>query len=121
MFLNKSLRWFYNKGHHDKVPMNDVGRTIKNVIFQKVKLGEIIVHTPKEFSDAAMKFVLSVITVYLPKSDVIEFFKTVVDQEALYTQCYKKASDTVCGHENSNKSNGKCSTYGESYTEDVSE
>ena len=28
-------------------------------------------HTPKEFSDAAMKFVSSVITVYLPKSDEI--------------------------------------------------
>ena len=30
-----------------------------------------MVHTPKEFSDAAMKFVLSIITVYLPKSDEI--------------------------------------------------
>ena len=28
-----------------------------------------MVHTPKEFSDAAIKFVLSTITVYLPKSD----------------------------------------------------
>ena len=30
-----------------------------------------MVHTPKEFSDAAMKFVSSIITVYLPKSDEI--------------------------------------------------
>ena len=71
MFLNKSLRWFYNEGHHGKVPMDDVGRTIKNIIFRKVNSGQIVVHTPKEFSDAAMKFVSSIVTVYLPKSDEI--------------------------------------------------
>ena len=71
MFLNKSLCWFYNEGHHGKVPMDDVGGTIKNVIFRKVKSGQIVVHTPKEFSDAAMKFVSSIITVSLPKSDEI--------------------------------------------------
>ena len=51
--------------------MDDVGETIKNVIFQKVKSGQVAVHTPKEFSDAAMKFVSSIITVYLPKSGKI--------------------------------------------------
>ena len=71
VFLNKSLCWFYNEGHHGKVPMDDVGGTIKIVIFRKVKSGQIVVHTPKEFSDAAMKFVSSIITVYLPKSDEI--------------------------------------------------
>ena len=50
--------------------MDDVGGTIKNVIFWKVKSGQIVVHTPKEFSDAAMRFLLSIITVYVPKSDV---------------------------------------------------
>ena len=70
MFLNKSLCWFYNEGHHGKVPMDDVGRTLKNAIFRKVNF-EIVLHTPKEFSDAAMKFVSSIITVYLPKLDEI--------------------------------------------------
>ena len=51
MFLNKSLCWFY-KGHHGKVPMDDIGGTIRNVIFRKVKLGQIVVHTHKEFSDS---------------------------------------------------------------------
>ena len=32
MFLNKSLYWFYNKGHHGKLPMDDVDGTIRNVI-----------------------------------------------------------------------------------------
>ena len=71
MFLNESLCWFYSEGHHGKVPMDDVGGTIKNVIFWKVKPGQVVIHTPKEFSDAAMKFVPSIITVYLPKSDEI--------------------------------------------------
>ena len=47
MFLNKSLYWFYNEGQHCKVPMDDVGETVKNVIFRKVKSDQIVVHTPK--------------------------------------------------------------------------
>ena len=54
-----------------KGPMDGVGGTIKNVIFRKVKLGQVVVHTPKEFFDAAMKFVPSIITVYLPRSNEI--------------------------------------------------
>ena len=69
MFLNRSLCWCYNERHHGKVPMDDVGRTIKNVILRKLKLGQIVIHTPKEFSDAIMKFVPSIITMYLPKSE----------------------------------------------------
>ena len=51
--------------------MDDVGGTIKNAILRKVKSGQIVVHTPKDFSDAAMKFVPSIISVYLPKPDEI--------------------------------------------------
>ena len=75
--MNKSLCWYYCEGHHGKVPMDGEGETIKNVIFRKVKSGQIVVHTPKEFSDAAMKFVSSIITVYLPKSDKIVEFENI--------------------------------------------
>ena len=71
MFLNKSLCWFYIERHHGKVPMDDVGRTTKNVIYRKVKSGQIAVDTPKEFSHAAMKFVPSIITESFPRSDEI--------------------------------------------------
>ena len=71
MFLNKSLCWFYKERHHSKGPMDGVGGTIKNVIFRKVKSGQTVVHTPKELSDTVMKFVLSIITMYLPRSDEI--------------------------------------------------
>ena len=67
--MNMSLCWFYNEEHNDKVPKDDVGGTIKTIIFRKVKSGQIVVHTPKEFSDATMKFVPSIITVFLPRSN----------------------------------------------------
>ena len=49
MFLNKSLCWFYNERHHGKVPIDDVGGSMKNVIFRKVKSGQIVVHTLNDF------------------------------------------------------------------------
>ena len=64
MFLNKSLCWFYSEGHHGKVTMDDVGRTIKNIIFRKGNSGQIVVHNTQRISDAAMKFESSIITVY---------------------------------------------------------
>ena len=51
--------------------MDDVGGIIKSAFLPNVKSDQIVVHTPKDFSDAAMKFVLSIITVYLSKSDEI--------------------------------------------------
>ena len=134
--------------------MDDVGENIENVIFRKVKSSQIVFHTPKELSDAAMKLVPSIITVQLPRRDeivdpesihqapsipktlsihkfvqqindredcTIDFFQTAVDQEAFHTQWYNKASDVVCGHERTNKSDNECSTCGEWYTEDRSE
>ena len=58
--------------------MDDVGGTNKNVIYRKVKSGQIAVDTPKEFSHAAMKFVPSIITVSFPRSDQI------VDPESIH-------------------------------------
>ena len=58
--------------------MDVVGGTIKNAMLRKVKSGEIVVNTRKEFSDGAMKFVPSILTVYLPKSDEI------VEPESIY-------------------------------------
>ena len=120
--------------------MDDVGGNIENVIFRKVKSSQIVFHTPKELSDAAMKLVPSIITVQLPRWDeivdpesihqapsipktlsihkfvqqindredcTIDFFQTAVDQEAFHTQWYNKASDVVCGHERTNKSDNE--------------
>ena len=110
------------------------------------KSGQIVVQTPKEFSDAAVKFVPSIITVYFPKSDEIveperihqapsipetlsiqKFVRQINDkgdcsielfQEPFHTKWYKKASDVVCGHEKSNESDSECSTREEWYKKD---
>ena len=50
--------------------MDDACGTIRNVIFRKVKSGQIVVHTP-QFPDAAMKLAPSIINAYLPRSDEI--------------------------------------------------
>ena len=127
MFLNKSLCWFYNEGHHGKVPMDDVGGTIKNVIFRKVKSGQIVVHTPKEFSDAAMKFVSSIITVYLPKSDEIVEPESIhqvpsIPETVLIYKLVRQVNGTGdCSIEFFNKGNSECSTCWEWYIEDGSE
>ena len=47
MFLNKSLCWFYNDGHPGQVPMDDVGRTVKNIIFRKVSQARVWSIHPK--------------------------------------------------------------------------
>ena len=127
MFLNKSLCWFYNEGHHGKVPMDDVGGTNKNVIFRKVKSGQIVVHTPKEFSDAAMKFVSSIITVYLPKSDEIVEPESIhqvpsIPETVLIYKLVRQVNGTGdCSIEFFNKGNSECSTCWEWYIEDGSE
>ena len=65
--LNKSLCWFFNGRHLDKGSRNGAGQTTTNILFQKVKSGQIMVYMPKESSDAAITFVPSIITMYLPR------------------------------------------------------
>ena len=50
-----------------------------------------------------------------------ELFNTVVGQEALHTQWYKKVSDAACSHRKSNKNDNECSTCGKWYADDRSE
>ena len=94
MFLNKSLCWFYNERHHGKIPVDDVGTTIKNVIFWKVKSGQIVVHTPKQFSNTAMKFVLSIIIVTLHNCNVVTHSNFVLNHRWLFTD-FKQVKNLV--------------------------
>ena len=32
-----TVQWYYNERHHGKGPMDGVGGTVKNMIFQQVK------------------------------------------------------------------------------------
>ena len=72
LFPDKSMSWFYNERNHEKGPMNGVGGTLKNVIFRKVKYGQVVVYTPEEFANFTNEFVPSVLTIYLPKEEEIK-------------------------------------------------
>ena len=67
----KSLKWFYNERYHGKGPMDGVGGTVKNVVFRKVKSGQIVIYSPREFCVAVNLFVPSIHATYLPESENI--------------------------------------------------
>ena len=53
--------------HYGNGPVDGVGGTIKNQVFQEVKSGRLTVSTPKEFSDAVQKllFLLLLWSIYI--------------------------------------------------------
>ena len=68
---NKSLMWLYNEHHHGKDPMDGVGGTVKNVIFRKVKSGQVVIYSTQEFSEAVKTLVPAIHAVYLPENENI--------------------------------------------------
>lgn len=70
LYPMKSIEWNYNEAHHGKGPMDGIGGTIKNQVYQNVKSGKIVIHTPKEFSDAAKSLIPSITTAYLPEDEI---------------------------------------------------
>lgn len=67
VMLGRSLSWFYNKRHHGKSPMDGVSGSMKNVIFRKIKLGQGVVYSPLEFTEAVQKVALLIHSIYLFK------------------------------------------------------
>ena len=51
--------------------MDGVRGTVKNVVFRKVKLGQVVIYLPQEFSEAVKAFVPKIHTVYLSESEKI--------------------------------------------------
>ena len=53
--------------HYGNGPVDGVGGTIKNQVFQEVKSSRLTVSTPKEFSDAVQKllFLLLLLSIYI--------------------------------------------------------
>ena len=71
MFLNKSLCWFYNEGNHDQVLMDDVSKTIKNIISKKLSQARVWSIHPKNLM--MLPWNLCHLSVYLPKSyEIVE-------------------------------------------------
>ena len=56
-FHGVQLSWYYNEKSHGKGPINEVGGTVKNVIFRKEKLSFLTIHKPSEFHQVVLKYV----------------------------------------------------------------
>ena len=57
---NLIIEYHNNKAHHDKDPLDGIGGTIKSVVFRQMESGKVITNSPKEFCDAANRFVFSI-------------------------------------------------------------
>ena len=110
LLLNKSLMWFDNECHHGKGPMDGVGRTMKNIVFRKVKSGQVVINSLQEFSEAVKKIVISINAVYLSKSESIIKPKD--------TECAKKIKDTLKVHKLESKFNANGNLYINFYKND---
>ena len=61
--------------------MDGVGGTVKNVIFQKVKSGQVVTNSPQEFSEVVKTFVLQFILFTCPKAKTLSNLKESKVQE----------------------------------------
>ena len=66
-FEGIKLSWFNNEKSHGKGPMDGVGETVNNVVFQKVKSGFLTIHLPFEFYQAVKNYVPAIKYVYVLK------------------------------------------------------
>ena len=64
LYPEKELEWNYNEAHHGKGPIDGIGGTLKNQVFQHVKSGRVIISSPKDFALATNKYVPSISTIY---------------------------------------------------------
>ena len=70
-FDSVELTWNYNEKSHGEGRMDSVGKTLKNIIFRRVKSGFVTIDSLFEFHQVILKFVPSIKSVYLPHSDVL--------------------------------------------------
>ena len=56
--LDKTVQyqWYYNKAHHGKGPMDDVGEAIKGVVSGLVKSNKIVINTAEELQRPYRQF-----------------------------------------------------------------
>ena len=78
MFMFGVMEWghnldlvIYSNYQPIKAPWMEWGGTVKNVIFKKVKPGQLAVHSPLEVSETVTKFIPSIHSVYLPENEKI--------------------------------------------------
>ena len=69
---DKDIEWNYNETHHGNGPVDKIGRTFKNKVFQKVRSGTKIVGSPKCFAMHTSCLIQSIMMLYLLKKHILE-------------------------------------------------
>ena len=69
---DKGIEWNYNEARHGKGPLDGIGGTIKNKVFQEVKSGSNVVDSTKDFILHASRLIQSITTLYLLEMDIFE-------------------------------------------------
>ena len=65
------IQWYYNERHHGKGPMEDVGGTVKNIIFQHVKPKKCVINGAKDFAEYANKIINGISCLYLAENEIM--------------------------------------------------
>ena len=53
-----TIQWYYNERHYGKGPMDGVGGTVENMIFQYVKSKKCVIIGTKDFAEYANKIMV---------------------------------------------------------------
>ena len=65
-----TIQWYYNERHHEKGPMDGVGGTVKNMIFQHVKSNKFVINGAKDFAEYANK-IINISCLYLAENEIM--------------------------------------------------
>ena len=68
------LRWYYNKRHHGKAPMDGVGGTIKNRVYRDVMSNKCMIKNGEEFTIYTNKVVDGITCIYKTISEWTVYF-----------------------------------------------
>ena len=69
--LNYTIQWYYNGRHNGKGPMDGVGGTVKNTIFQPVKSNKCVINGAKDFAEYADKIINGISCLYLAENEIM--------------------------------------------------
>ena len=66
-----TVQWYYNERYHRKGPMDGVGETVKNMIFQHVKSKKYVINRAKDFAEYANKIINGISCLYLAENEIM--------------------------------------------------
>ena len=66
-----TIQWYYNERLRRKGPMDGVGGTVKNMIFQHVKSKKCVINGAKDFAEYANKIINGISCLYLAEDEIM--------------------------------------------------